>query len=232
MTSCRQSQKAKFETGILWSIESRSGIESYIFGTVHLYPRHELELSKNVFSKLEECKVLALERDVTNQSEQQKFADFEMPSFLLESYGVIIEKYGDKLISMESELIEKALETEMELTGLESTDEILDIMAKIRNTEVPENAFVKEKILSDYRKSLEQYKTASIAIFQKSMTVQMGQDITKMLVDNRNENWIDDITTLIEKNKTFIAVGMGHLGGENGILNLLEEKGYGIQRVE
>lgn len=231
LASCSQSQKSDFESGILWSIESESGIESFIFGTVHVYPRNEMELSEMVFSKLKESNVLALERDITNQSEQQKFTDFEMPSFLLESYGVIVEEYGDELISMESELMKKAFQSKMELTGLETTDEILDIIKTIRDTEVPKNAFVKEKMLSDYRESLEHYKTESIAKFYKSMTIQMGQEITKMLVDNRNENWIDDIKSLIEKDKTFIAVGMGHLGGENGILNRLKENGYELKPI-
>ena len=120
----------------------------------------------------------------------------------------------------------------MDLTGLESTDEILDIMKQVRDIEVPKNAYVKDKILSDYRESLEQYKTKSIGEFYQRMTVEMGQEITTMIVDKRNENWIKDIESLIEKDKIFIAVGMGHLGGKNGILNLLKRKGYGIQRVE
>ncbi|WP_116772398.1 TraB/GumN family protein [Maribacter litoralis] len=232
LASCNQYKKTNFESGILWRIESKSGIESFIFGTIHLYPRTEMELSENVISKLKECNILALERDITNQAEQQKFADFEMPAFFLESYGIIIEKYGDELISMESELMEKAFQSEIDLTGLESTDEILDIMKKVRDIEVPKNAYLKDKILSDYQESLEQYKSESIGQFYKRMPKEMGQEITTMIVDKRNENWIEDIESLIEKDKIFIAVGMGHLGGENGILNLLEKKGYGIQRVE
>jgi len=191
-----------------------------------------MELSKNVISKLEECNILALERDLTNQSDQQKFADFEMPTFFQETYGIIIEEYGDELISMESELIQKAFQLEMDVTGLESTNEILDIMKKVRDIEVPKDTYVKNKILSDYQESIEQYKTKSIGQLYKRMTVEMGQEITTMMLDKRNENWIEDIKSLIEKDKIFIAVGMGHLGGDNGILNLLEKKGYGIQRVE
>jgi uncharacterized protein YbaP (TraB family) len=232
LASCNQNQKTNFESGILWRIESKSGIESFIFGTIHLYPRTQMELSKNVISKLEECNILALERDVTNKSEQQKFADFEMPAFFMESYRIIIEEYGDELISMESQLMEKAFQLEMDLNGLESTDEILDIMKKVSDIEVPKNTYAKNKMLSDYQKSLEQYKTKSIGQFYKRMTAEMGQEFTTMILDKRNENWIEDIESLIENDKIFIAVGMGHLGGENGILNLLEKKGYGIQRVE
>jgi uncharacterized protein YbaP (TraB family) len=120
----------------------------------------------------------------------------------------------------------------MGLTGLESTDEILNILKAIREIKIPEDSFIKEQMLADYRESLNQYKTESIGKFHKSMTVQMGEEITKTLVDKRNNNWIEDIESLIEKDRTFIAVGMGHLGGENGVLNQLKEKGYSLKPIE
>ena len=52
------------------------------------------------------------------------------------------------------------------------------------------------------------------------------------LVDNRNANWIPKIETYMHKNKTFIAVGAGHLGGEKGIIRLLQAKGYRVTPVE
>lgn len=229
--SCNTNKNTDFELGILWKIKSKNGIESFIFGTVHLYPKTELELSEKTISKLKECNVLALERNVKNQKEQKKFSDFEMPKFLLESYGVIIKEYGEELISMESELIEKAMNSKMELTGLESTDEILNILKEIKNIKIPENTFIKKEMLSDYQKNLKQYKTELIGDCYKSMTIQMGNEITKILVDNRNKNWINDIESLIKKDKIFIAVGMGHLGGKNGLLNLLSEKGYILKRM-
>ena len=52
------------------------------------------------------------------------------------------------------------------------------------------------------------------------------------LVDNRNANWIPKIETYMHKNKTFIAVGAGHLGGEKGNIRLLQAKGYRVTPVE
>jgi hypothetical protein len=52
------------------------------------------------------------------------------------------------------------------------------------------------------------------------------------LVDNRNANWIPKIETYMHKNKTFIAVGAGHLGGEKGLIRLLQAKGYRVTPVE
>lgn len=52
------------------------------------------------------------------------------------------------------------------------------------------------------------------------------------LLDKRNRNWIPQIEELIKKKKTFIAVGAGHLGGEEGVLRLLEKQGYKLIPVQ
>ena len=52
------------------------------------------------------------------------------------------------------------------------------------------------------------------------------------LVDNRNANWIPKIEKFIQKDRTFIAVGAGHLGGEKGIIRLLQAKVYRVTPIE
>ncbi|MCO5258581.1 MAG: TraB/GumN family protein [Crocinitomicaceae bacterium] len=56
-------------------------------------------------------------------------------------------------------------------------------------------------------------------------------DAQEDLLDKRNRNWIPKIEALIKEKKTFIGVGAGHLGGENGVLRLLEKKGYRLTPV-
>lgn len=62
--------------------------------------------------------------------------------------------------------------------------------------------------------------------------VQSGEALsTEELLDKRNHNWIPQIEQLIKKKRTFIAVGAGHLGGENGVLRLLEKQGYKLTPI-
>lgn len=42
----------------------------------------------------------------------------------------------------------------------------------------------------------------------------------------RNKNWIPLIENIVKVQSAFIAVGAGHLGGENGLINLLKKDGY------
>jgi uncharacterized protein YbaP (TraB family) len=48
----------------------------------------------------------------------------------------------------------------------------------------------------------------------------------------RNQNWIPQISKMVQEKPIFIAVGAGHLPGEQGVLKLLQEAGYTITAVE
>lgn len=232
LISCSNQEQIKLDKGILWKVESKSGIKSYIFGTIHLYPKTEIKISKKVFAKLKNCRTLALESDLTNEKEQKKISSFKMPEYLLESYRIIISEYGDKLISMEDQFIENAQASNLNISGLESVDELLAILKRISNVKISDDIFIMDKMLIDYKKSLVMYKEESIENIKESMKIQMGDSITKMLIDERNKNWIKNLHLLVENESTFIAVGIGHLAGKNGILNLLLEKGYKLERLE
>lgn len=52
------------------------------------------------------------------------------------------------------------------------------------------------------------------------------------LLDARNKRWIPQIEDHIAAGKTFIAVGAGHLGGPNGVIRLLEKRGYTLIPVK
>lgn len=54
-------------------------------------------------------------------------------------------------------------------------------------------------MLANFQKSLKMYQDESIGKLKDSLTIQMGEEVTKILVDERNENWIDDIESLIKK---------------------------------
>lgn len=57
-------------------------------------------------------------------------------------------------------------------------------------------------------------------------------DEQNSFLDQRNENWIPKIEEIITSKSAFIAVGAGHLGGPNGVIRLLEKKGYTLTPVK
>ncbi len=232
LSSCFHNKTKEFEVGNLWKVTSRSGVESFIYGTVHLYPKSELELSEKVISKLEKSKVLALERDITDITEQERFSNFQLPEYFIESYKVLTAEYGDELVSMEGQFIKIANENGIEISGLESTEEILEIMTDIGKIKFPQSEFQKDKMIQVYKQTLDLYKKEQILTFKDSMVSQMPIEMVELSVNNRNKNWVEDIINLVEQEPTFIAVGMGHLGGKNGLLKLLNDKKYKLERIE
>lgn len=54
--------------------------------------------------------------------------------------------------------------------------------------------------------------------------------IDKMLV-NRNKNWIPKLENWMKQKTLFVAVGAGHLAGEEGVINLLRKQGYTVEPV-
>lgn len=51
------------------------------------------------------------------------------------------------------------------------------------------------------------------------------------LLFNRNRKWVPVMEQAMQKEKIFFAVGAGHLGGPQGLINLLREKGYTITGI-
>lgn len=48
----------------------------------------------------------------------------------------------------------------------------------------------------------------------------------------RNHNWVPKIEKFLKDKKNyFVIVGVAHLAGEDGLLTLLERKGYELERI-
>jgi uncharacterized protein YbaP (TraB family) len=219
------------KSGLLWRVTSKDKKIGFIFGTIHLYPNDKLKISNQVLSTLKQCKTLALERNIKDSVDQNIFAERAIRTHaIFRTYQVISDKYGEGLKNMESELITFADSNDIKLTGLETSTELLELMTKVPNIDKGETD---EYIIGLYELWLDIYKEELIDYFSDTyLDKELGLEARKLLVDNRNENWLDNIDNLINQDKVFIAVGMGHLGGENGLLNLLKKKGYKLERIK
>ena len=53
-----------------------------------------------------------------------------------------------------------------------------------------------------------------------------GDSLELNLLINRNRNWVPIIENAIQQQPVFFAVGAGHFGGKDGIIELLRKRGY------
>lgn len=58
-----------------------------------------------------------------------------------------------------------------------------------------------------------------------------GGDFETELLIKRNQNWLPVIKKAMAENTAFFVVGAGHLGGQEGVINLLRKQGYKVTPV-
>jgi len=75
------------------------------------------------------------------------------------------------------------------------------------------------------------YLDQNISALQQSIKSDDISKYDKILLNNRNSNWIPRMTYYMKKGQTLFAVGAGHLGGEHGIITLLRKAGYKVSAV-
>jgi len=82
-------------------------------------------------------------------------------------------------------------------------------------------------------------EVALIWEYSKAMSLEMGgpdaaEDFAlfeRLLLEQRNRAWVDLLLEAAEGRRVFAAVGAAHLPGESGVLRLLEERGFEIERL-
>jgi len=80
------------------------------------------------------------------------------------------------------------------------------------------------------------YKAQDVALLMKLMRDSKFDRETagfeEELLDKRNRNWIPVIEKAARDKSTFFAFGAGHLGGTNGVVSLMRQKGYTVKAVQ
>jgi len=78
-----------------------------------------------------------------------------------------------------------------------------------------------------------EYRKANWDAFEKMMTTQgYDRSETKIMLDDRNLNWIKQLPAIMEEGSAFIAVGAMHLTGETGLVLQLRKLGYSVIPVK
>lgn len=139
-------------------------------------------------------------------------------------------------ISWESILEKMAKEKGIEIKGLETLQDQLNVFEKIPY-QLQSDMLVKmllniDSSKNEFQQMLEFYKKKDIN--QLNILTTKEEDFGQyhdILLNNRNHNWIPVIGEQSKKGPTFFAFGAGHLGGEMGIINLLRKAGFTVQPV-
>jgi uncharacterized protein len=145
---------------------------------------------------------------------------------------------GEKVKFYDIELLKFAKSNKVKSYSLESVDReakaltsfsIEDQTAALLHTV---NNFEKQK--TEFQKLMDDYPQGKLEeIFEYTLhPLENNQDFINTFFYQRNKEWMPKIEKMISENVAFISVGVSHLEGDGGLLNLFKEKGYTLTPIK
>ena len=131
-----------------------------------------------------------------------------------------------------------AVQKDKKVIGLENLDQQIKFL--FGSTDYKRQARVlvetvrrKNEMLKDMLQLNKLYKSGKIDQLVelskgKGNITDMTEEEYAIMVDNRNADWVTKLPQIIQESSSFIAVGALHLGGKNGLIKLLQKKGYKV----
>jgi len=132
----------------------------------------------------------------------------------------------------------KARKQKKKIIGLETIEQQMDILLNSMPLKRQADLLVKE--VKEKEKGVELLKKMNEAYLAGDLQAiealnneddDMSADEKKIMIDNRNANWINQLNALIPTTSCFVAVGCMHLVGENGLIGQLKKSGYSVEAV-
>lgn len=140
-------------------------------------------------------------------------------------------------IQPETVFMKSAQEAGIPVGGLETiSDQVAAINAQPLSDQITEF----KKMVSNFdsvklqmNELIKVYKQNDVErIYQFMQEQQMTDAFEQNMLIKRNKNWIPSIIHSIQIQPSFFAVGAAHLGGKEGVIALLKEKGYQLTPVK
>lgn len=120
--------------------------------------------------------------------------------------------------------------SQLEFGALESIKAVKKIKyQKLKAKDEKLGLYIPNKVSSASLSDL--YLAQNIQGLTNALEQNLPPSYYKALFEDRNRAWMKKISKLISKKSVFFAVGAGHLGGQNGLLELLRQKGFVVSPV-
>lgn len=144
------------------------------------------------------------------------------------------KKANDTSFSLDDYISSKSTEQNIKLYGLETTKEQIDLINK--DVEVMPRKSHKRRLANIIKKiKLKNVSDCEETNWYSQMKIDYQMNVpcrNALILTNRNNKWINEISVLIEQKNCFIAVGLSHLMYECGLINQLKALGYTITPME
>ncbi len=91
-----------------------------------------------------------------------------------------------------------------------------------------------EKDETEFDLMLNNYKSQNLLKLESSVSDnEFGSaENLELMLYSRNRNWVAQLKDILPEKSVFIAVGAGHLVGNNGVIDLLRKAGYTLRPIQ
>jgi uncharacterized protein len=264
---------ANIKGQLLYTIQAKNGTStSYLYGTIHMMPKDQFQLSSSLVKAFESCSTLAMEvdlnmdlstkiavaqqtilpdgktlKDITTPEEYAKIVRYCLDScgmskkklkrysrlkpFFFSSAMLQDQLKDTKSYEMEfQKMAEKGNKSAM---GLESIQVQMETINSVSLADQVSMLLDGINQPQQYQGMLQAYLAEELdRLYQDIVAESEGfPNFIEDFLNRRNRNWIPVISSQVERGATFIAVGAGHLPGEQGVITLLRNAGYTVTPV-
>lgn len=163
----------------------------------------------------------------------KNFKPFFIASTLLKAY----EKQ-DMPFPLDLDFFKKAKKADKKTIGIEKIEEQLSAVDKMSVEEqadmIIEGLKNWDKTGELYGKMVDVYLRQDIAAFSQLMKEDstLAENFEEALITERNKVMAQRIDSIVQLQPTFNAIGAGHLPGQDGVVELLKQRGYTVKPVK
>lgn len=144
---------------------------------------------------------------------------------------------SDDVKSYEMEFYKMAQAAKKPVAGLETAEYQMSmfdsIPYKTQATMLVESIKASSTESDQLQQMAEMYKAQDIDAMYNSFLAEDSElsGFEDLLLNQRNRNWIPVMVPMMQQEVVFFAVGAGHLGGPEGVVNLLRQAGYTLTPI-
>lgn len=147
----------------------------------------------------------------------------------------------DEIISMEEIVMKQSLADGKKIMRMETLNDQLEVFDKIPYTlqaklliQYIDSLVLGKTSTKEFEELMQAYKSQDLTKFEAlSKNIEFGlADFTDLILYDRNKKWVEKLKSLLSQKSMVIAVGAGHLPGENGLIELLKKEGFILTPVE
>ncbi len=160
--------------------------------------------------------------------------------------GMTVSIFAMKKVGFDSEsgveaiLLEQAKTEGDSVQYLETGASQISILAGLEDTEILQNFDASLDQIEDFQAILadtvDAWKVGDLEVLSALINRQLkdsSPEVVEKLLIQRNRNWVVKLKEMMDADENyFVAVGAGHLVGEDSVIDLLLEEGYEIERIQ